>query len=197
MPTPKRAPRKTAKELNANIFAAAIAILNTDGYEQVTFNNVAQRAGTSRAVLYRHWQSVFELLLDAQDYFDDEEIDTFDDLDFAGHSLRDNLISSLSHFDGSQPFLRALLIELGQNNPVVHRYFDQLHKQQLYIMERMLSEAQLAGEIKHTVTDNIKLLPFDQMLYQAMVDQQPVTPMFIETMVDTIVLPAIMAQQGE
>jgi len=195
MAASKRAPRKTNEELTATIFTAAMAILNADGYEQVTFNTVAQRAGTSRAVLYRHWDSVFELLLDAQTYFDDDNPDTFANIDFSGQNLRTNLINSLAHFDGSQPFLRALLIELGQDNPVVHQYFDQLHQQQLFIMERMLSAAQLAGEIQHTVTDNIKQLPFDLLLYQAMVDQQPVTQTYIESLVDTVVLPAITAQQ--
>ncbi|GAY72403.1 TetR/AcrR family transcriptional regulator [Lentilactobacillus kosonis] len=191
----KRAPRKTNKELNDQIFSAAINILNTEGYEQVTFNNIAKQAGTSRPVLYRHWGSAFELLLDAEEYFDDEEADTFENLDFSNRSLRENLVVSLAHFDGSQPFLRAILIELGNDNPVVHKYFDGLHQQQLYIMERMLSAAQLNNEIKHTVTDNVKLLPFNLMLYQAMVDQSPVTKDWIENLVDTVVLPAIMNQQ--
>ncbi|WP_268912227.1 TetR/AcrR family transcriptional regulator [Lentilactobacillus sp. SPB1-3] len=193
----KRAPRKTNQELNERIFSATINILNTEGYEQVTFNNIAKEAGTSRPVLYRHWDSAFELLLAAEDYFDDEEEDTFENLDFSDHSLRENLIVSLSHFDGSQSFLRAILIELGNDNPVVHKYFAGLHKQQLYIMERMLSAAQLKNEIKHTVTDNVKLLPFNLMLYQAMVDQNPVTKGWIENLVDTIVLPAIMDQQNK
>ncbi|KRM71813.1 TetR/AcrR family transcriptional regulator [Lacticaseibacillus brantae] len=195
MTAQERAPRKTNEELNTSIFSAAMMILNEEGYERVTFNNVAQRAGTSRAVLYRHWDSVFELLLAAQAHFDEGKPETFANIDFSSRNLRANLINSLKHFDGSQPFLRALLIELGQNNPIVHQYFNQLHQQQLFIMERMLSAAQLAGEIRHTVTDNIKQLPFDLLLYQAMVDQQPVTQTFIENLVDTVVLPAIMAQQ--
>jgi len=195
MATQNRAQRKTNEELNAAIFAAAMAILNESGYEHVTFNTVASRAGTSRAVLYRHWNSVFDLLLDAQAYFDESGPETFANIDFSQGSLRTNLINSLMHFDGSQPFLRALLIELGQNNPAVHQYFNQLHQQQLFIMERMLSAAQLTGEIQHTVTDNVKQLPFDLLLYQAMVDQEPVTQNFIETLIDTVVLPAIMAQQ--
>lgn len=197
MATSKRAPRKTNRELTENIYRAAIELLNTEGYEKVTFNNIAQKAQTSRPVLYHHWDSAFELLLAAEDYFDDDEIDTFSDLDFSGVSLRDNLISSLSHFDGSQQFLRAVVIELGRDNPVVHKYFADLHKQQLYIMERMLSQAQLTGEIKHTVTDNVKLLPFDMLLYQAMVDQRPITEEYVTTLVDTIVLPAILAQQAD
>ncbi|GEK28585.1 TetR/AcrR family transcriptional regulator [Furfurilactobacillus siliginis] len=191
----KRAPRKTTAELTHNIFKAAIDILDNDGYEKVTFNNIARAAQTGRPVLYRRWQSAFELLLDAEDYFDDTEINDFSELDFTGKSLRENLITSLAHFDSSRQFLRAVLIELGNDNPAVHNYFAELHRQQLYIMERIISQAQLAGELHHTVTDNVKLLPFNLLLYQAMVDQQDVSADFVTHMVDTIVLPAIMAQQ--
>lgn len=191
----KRAPRKTTEELTLNIFKATIAILEDDGYEKVTFNNIARAAGTGRPVLYRRWQSAFALLLDAENYFDDTEIDSFADIDFTGKSLRENLITSLAHFDSSRQFLRAVLIELGNDNPVVHTYFAELHRQQLYIMERILSQAQLDGELNHTVTDTVKLLPFNLLLYQAMVDQQDVSTDFVTNLVDTVVLPAIYAQQ--
>ncbi|GEP19736.1 TetR/AcrR family transcriptional regulator [Pediococcus argentinicus] len=191
----KRAPRKTNDELTQNIFKAAINILENDGYESVTFNNIAHTANTGRPVLYRRWNTPFELLLDAEDYFDDTEIDTFADIDFTGKSLRENLITSLAHFDSSRQFLRAVLIELGNDNPVVHNYFNDLHRQQLYIMERIISQAQLDGELKHTVTDTVKLLPFNLLLYQAMVDQKDVSVDFVTTLVDEAIIPAIMAQQ--
>lgn len=195
MPTKKRAPRKTNEELTHAIFQAAVDILNTDGYEKVTFSNVARRSHTSRAVLYRRWESPFLLLLEAEEYFSNDN-DSYDNVDFSGKSMRDNLISILEHFDASPQFMRAFLFELGQNTPSVRRFSDDLRKQDLYLMERLLSQAQLNGEIKHTVTDYVKLMPFNLLLYQAMVDQRELSSELIAEIVDSVVIPAIMAQQN-
>lgn len=192
----KRAPRKTNRELTESIFKATVTILDTEGYENVTFNNIARLSGTGRPMLYRRWHTPFELLLDAENYFDDRNITSEADIDFSGRSLKENIIDSLAHFDSSRQFMRAVLIELGKNNPVVNEYFVKLHKEQLYIMERILSQAELDGEIKHTVTDNVKLLPFNLLLYQAMVNRNQLSLNYITDLVNTIVLPAIMAQQN-
>ncbi|GKT04186.1 TetR/AcrR family transcriptional regulator [Furfurilactobacillus entadae] len=191
----KRAPRKTNRELTETIFKTTTAILENEGYENVTFNNVARQSGVGRPVLYRRWQTPFELLLDAEDYFDDQDVDSFEDIDFSGHSLRENIINSLAHFDSTRPFMRAVLIELGKDNPVVNQYFNDLHQQQLTIMNGMLHQAIADGEISTPVTETVKLLPFNMLLYQAMVNQDGLSLTYITELVDTVVLPAIMAQQ--
>ena len=113
--------------------------------------------------------------------------------------MRENLIRILSHFNASPQFMRAFLFELGQNTSAVQKFSNQMHRQNLYLMERLLSQAQLDGEIKHTVTDDVKLLPFNLLQYQAMMTPNGMTPesvqTFAESVVDHIVVPAILAQQ--
>lgn len=193
----ERAPRKTNEELNHAIFQATIDLLNNEGYENVTFNNVAKAAGTGRPVLYRRWDSPFDLILEAEDYFSTDEIDSYDEIDFSGHTMRENLIDSLGHFNASPQFMRAFLFELGRETPSVKKFFNDMRKQNLYIMERLLSQAQLAGEINHTVTDDVKLMPINLLLYQAMIDQNEVSAAFVANLVDHVVIPAIMAQQND
>lgn len=195
----KRAPRKTKKELTKDIFQSAINILNKEGYENVTFSNVARLAGTGRPVLYRRWKTPFDLLLDAVDYFSEDEISDYSTIDFSDKTLRDNLISILSHFNASSQFMRAFLFELGQDTPSVQKYSNQMRQQNLSLMDQLLSQAQLSGELQYTVTEDIKLLPFNLLQYQAMMTPNDMTPQFVNDfavrIVDRVVLPAILAQQ--
>ncbi|MFJ6392851.1 TetR/AcrR family transcriptional regulator [Streptomyces sp. NPDC091972] len=57
--------RRRGAALEAAILSAAWDVLVTDGYENVTMDAVAARAGTSKPVLYRRWSSRAELLLAA------------------------------------------------------------------------------------------------------------------------------------
>ena len=54
--------RRRGSELKEAIYKAAINILENEGYEKVTFQNVAKEAKTTRSVLYRYWYDVFDLI---------------------------------------------------------------------------------------------------------------------------------------
>ncbi|GAA1165940.1 TetR/AcrR family transcriptional regulator [Streptomyces hebeiensis] len=57
--------RRRGAELEAALLKAAWGELNAVGYERLTYEAVAARAGTSRPVLYRRWPSKRELVLAA------------------------------------------------------------------------------------------------------------------------------------
>lgn len=57
--------RRRGAELEAALLAAAWEELVAVGYERLTYEAVADRAGTSRPVLYRRWPSKRELVLAA------------------------------------------------------------------------------------------------------------------------------------
>ncbi|GAF40030.1 hypothetical protein FC83_GL003035 [Agrilactobacillus composti DSM 18527 = JCM 14202] len=199
----KKETRKSGDALTQAIYQAAVAILNESGYEKVTFASVARRAKTGRTVLYRRFESPFALLYQAVQYFSDAKHESaIEDADFSQHNLRDNLLAVLQRFRVSsqffgrnQQFLKAFLIELGKDSPQVKAIMAELRRQDLFLMDRLLSQAQLKGEIQHAVTDYVKLLPFQLILYQAMIEAKEITDDVAAEIVDTVVLPAIMAQQ--
>ena len=51
--------------LNSAIFQATLAELADVGYSRLTKERVAERAGASKASLYRRWPSRMELAIDA------------------------------------------------------------------------------------------------------------------------------------
>lgn len=62
-PAPGGRPRDHA--IDAAVVAAAVAVLNEEGLDAVTFARVAERAGTSRPALYRRFGSNEELVIAA------------------------------------------------------------------------------------------------------------------------------------
>ena len=58
-------PRRRGDELNSAIFEATFDELAEVGYAKLTMERVAQRAGASKASVYRRWPTRMELALDA------------------------------------------------------------------------------------------------------------------------------------
>lgn len=61
----RKRPRRRGDVLNRAIFEAAVAELTETGYERLTMGDVARRARTSKASLYRRWPSRADLVVDA------------------------------------------------------------------------------------------------------------------------------------
>jgi AcrR family transcriptional regulator len=61
-------PRRRGEVLNTAIFEAVIDELTEVGYARLTMERVAERAGASKASLYRRWPSRMELAIDAVQY---------------------------------------------------------------------------------------------------------------------------------
>lgn len=62
--TPPQATRRRGAELEDALLSAAWEILVADGYSGFTFDAIAAKAQTSRAVLYRRWPQRSDLLKD-------------------------------------------------------------------------------------------------------------------------------------
>lgn len=80
--SPDRPPRGRPRSLRAHdaALAAAFALLVERGYDGLSLEAVAARAGTGKATLYRHWPDKAALVVEA--FF----AATAADLDFAGHT---------------------------------------------------------------------------------------------------------------
>ena len=65
VPDHRSLPRRRGAALHRAIFDAALAIVAEDGYAGLSMERVAARAGTGKASLYRRWDGLPALVLDA------------------------------------------------------------------------------------------------------------------------------------
>lgn len=190
--------RKRGDELEQVIFASAVNILEKKGYEEVTFQNIAREAKTGRAVLYRRWATPFQLLYDAVHSQILGNRGSLVEKVIDNGSLRADLIEALSHFINSEKlfsgeFLRAFIYEMGQSNATVKEIFKNVRLSNLLIMEKIINKAMIRKELTHPVSDYVKLMPFELIRYEMIINQNDLTKEFIEQLVDEVVLPAFLA----
>jgi AcrR family transcriptional regulator len=193
--------RRRGDALQEAIFDATLRILDEQGYAQVTFQNVAREAHTSRSVLYRSWSSPFHLIVEAARWQASASRDgqRMADRVYDTGSLRGDLLGVAHDFSDSTSYysrvvLSTLFYGLSQADPSeVHALYDQLTASNLVMMGRIIEAATVRGEITHRVTDRAKLVLFEVLRSHAIFGAEPFTPTDLEEIIDQVVLPAIQS----
>ena len=192
------AERRRGAVLEDALLEAAWAELTENGYANFTLDAVAQRAGTSRPVLYRRWPDRHELVRAAIAH---ARAGSRVEIPDTG-SLRGDLLAFLREANanrvevatvvgihlagyyqetGTSPAdLREILLA-GQGNAVD------------VIYERAVER----GEVRPGVlTDRLKALPFDLLRQEVLMTFASVPDAVLEEIVDTIFLPLVLARGG-
>ena len=186
--------RRRGRALEEALLDAAWAELAERGYDEFTFDSVAARAGTSRAVLYRRWSSKQELMLAAIKHEAGKDVIVAPDTG----SLRGDVIALLQQANKVRVTLATqLFTQLGS-------FYSQtgISLADLTAFERggrnaalddVIQRAVNRGEIKQEqITDRIARLPGDLFRYEILMTLQPLSDETIEEIVDTIFLPLVV-----
>jgi AcrR family transcriptional regulator len=185
--------RRRGRALEDALLDAAWDEMSERGYDAFTFDAVAARAGTSRAVLYRRWPSKPELIRAAVMHtVQKDRVSTPDT-----GSLREDVITWL----GEANEKRARLVTI-----VMTRLGDFYTQSETNIAELgtaldadaflklAVQRAVERGEIPaHPINDRIIQLPAHLFRYEALTSLRPVPHEVIEEIVDTIYLPLLGA----
>lgn len=183
--------RRRGEVLEAAILDAAWAELSAVGYDRVTMERVANRAGTSKAVLYRRWPNRATLLLAAFR----RVVTPIADLVPDTGSMRGDLIATLR-------ILRDHLEVLEEASPgAVYSFIRDIgaltSERELLtpsVVPHILARARGRGEIgPEEVPARVARLPLDLNRHEVMVTGKPPTDEGIEEIVDLIALPALLA----
>ncbi len=188
--------RRRGLELESAIYQVVRKIVDEEGIEGLTFQKVAQLAETSKSVIYRHWETPFELAIAAfQDRIQRENMGRIDEIVLNGKDLHDDLFQLMNRFLISidtlgRTFLRSLLIEIGnQSNESVQRIMDKNSEIDLQAMNRILERAEKRGEnVKENITDDLKLLPFEWLRYKTFL-QKNIDQEMIGELIEDILIP--------
>ncbi|RHA37765.1 TetR/AcrR family transcriptional regulator [Cellulomonas rhizosphaerae] len=171
------------------ILEAARQLIAERGYEGMTMDAVAERAGTGKATVYRRWPSKVELTVDA--VICGRPLLTIDDVPDTG-SLRSDLLATRGVPQGTRnDELMHGLHQAAQADPQVAAVFhEQFVAARTALMRGLLERAKERGEIAPgRDLDMIATVAPAMIAYQKVVAGKKVGPEFIERMIDTIILP--------
>ena len=191
-PSPTR--RRRGSELEDALLQATWDELVDKGYDAVTFEAVAERAHTSRAVLYRRWPAKTDLVLaaiGAQGFQQQVQIpDT--------GSLRGDMLEFMTRANDTRAHtgltmitrLGAFYADAGTNLAALRGSF--LHGRAEAI-ETMFERAVSRGEIDaEKLSPRVRKVAFDLYLHELMMTLQPVPPDSIHSILDDVFLPLVL-----
>ncbi|WP_171631538.1 TetR/AcrR family transcriptional regulator [Paenibacillus plantarum] len=195
--------RKRGKELESAILEAAFEIFQTTGYPEMTFQNVAKKAQTSRTVLYRQYESQMHLLHAMAHYRISQVFgeSTLLDLIEDHGSLRADLLAAVHVY---QRFLDAIgpelfgtvLLELSRNQESWKEVLLHAHEKNVQIIQKIQEFAQKRGEITDDFTPMQLQIPFNMMRYEFMIQGGKLTDSYLRLLVDEVLLPIYLNTEG-
>ncbi|MDM7832357.1 TetR/AcrR family transcriptional regulator [Cellulomonas edaphi] len=172
------------------ILEATRQLIAERGYEGMTMDAVAERAGTGKATVYRRWPSKVELTVDAV-ICGRQFILTIDDVPDTG-SLRSDLMSIRGAARGSRnDELMHGLHQAARVDPQVAAVFhEQFVIARTALMRALLERALHRGEIAPgRDLDMIATVAPAMIAYQKVVAGGKAGPDYIERMIDHIIVP--------
>jgi len=167
--------------------------LVSGGYGVFTFEAVAERAGTSRPVIYRRWPNREALVVAAMERFFTRGSRPVPDTG----SLRGDVIALLMQANEMRSAMAAVVsVQLGtyyqENETTPRRLRSQLLRDRTSAMETVMHRALERDEISAAqVTPRIVDLPLDLLRHEALMTLKAVPTETIVEIVDSIFLPLV------
>jgi AcrR family transcriptional regulator len=186
--------RKRGDVLLETIYAATTDVVAEDGYMALTFVKVAQRAHTSRTVLYRRWGTVLNLVHDTMTFKTSQAFGgTIPDQLRDTGSLRGDLLHLLGVYQRiytvvGLDIVNAVLFEMSRNNQQAQELKAGIDAQNEISIQTILGFAQARGESVSPLSAVARGLPFDLVRVRYMLGH-PLTDDTVQEIVDTVLLP--------
>ncbi|HEY4267216.1 MAG TPA: TetR/AcrR family transcriptional regulator [Galbitalea sp.] len=189
--------RRRGAALESAIHEAAWAELNERGYSGMTFESVAERAHTSKPVLYRRWPTKEAMMLAAVGYQGIMRPSAPPDTG----TLRDDTIALLRNFN-----LRADGVA-GLFSSLLSSYFAETGISPAELRLRMFGDGQTGmqkvvdraverGELPAGLPARIISLPSDLARHELLMTLKPVPDATIEEIVDLVFMPLVRQHAG-
>jgi len=190
--------RKRGDTLVESIYDAAVKLIKKVGYANLTIQQIAKAAKTSRSVLYRRWTTMFDLLMEIVDdrfskALGGQLIDRVENTD----TLRGDLLNLLTLYQSiykeiGPEILSAVLFEIGQGNKKIPEAEVDAAAKNILVMRKILKNAKSRGERIKKVSNITLTLPFNLIRMENLMYKN-VDSDRIALFVDEILLPVFMA----
>lgn len=190
--------RRRGNRLETDILAAAWAQLAALGYQNFTFEGVAQAAGTSRSVIYRRWPDRDALVAAAIEHGLEQ---TRPEVPDTG-TLRDDVLALLRGFNAARaPFIGLLSALMGSYFSADGLTFAGLRERLLgpragSALDVILDRAVRRGELTAAPSsDRVKNLPVDLLRHDLLMRLEQIPDDTIVEIVDDVYLPLLYANR--
>jgi AcrR family transcriptional regulator len=196
----KKATRRRGSALDEAILEAAWAELLDRGYAVFTMEAVAERAGTSRPVLSRRWQTRADLAIAAIGFYIQKNPISVPDLG----NVRDELAMFLRKAsDRGMMTLARVLFSMRYYFVETNSNLDDL-RTELKIklgdsgpVDEVLQRGVQRGEIDPSkLTKRIASLPLDLLRHEGFMTLKPIPKAVIADILDTIFLPLVVTKKA-
>jgi AcrR family transcriptional regulator len=192
---PKRpvATRRRGALLEHALLDAAWQELQESGYAKLTMERVAERAGTSRAVIYRRWRNRPELVIAAmrhhQPVLSSQVPDT--------GTLRGDTLAVLRRAAAriteiGPDTVIGMLSDLLADEEAFELTLDQLLRSGGEVMSDVLDRAAARGETREHISPRVARLPLDLLRHELILTHQPPSQDTLEEILDEIFLPLVL-----
>ena len=185
--------RRRGAALEEALLDAAWAELQEAGYSSLTMEAVADRAGTSRAVLYRRWRNRAEMVIAAirrhRPMLSGEVPDT--------GSLRGDVLALLGRASArltelGQETLYAILGDYFADTESVAAFQDQVLHIGAGVMATILKHAEERGEVRQGISPRVSSLPIDLFRHELFIRRTPPSARVITEIVDDVFIPLVI-----
>jgi AcrR family transcriptional regulator len=189
--------RRRGAELESALLDAAWVELTETGYTALTFEGIAQRAGTSRTVLYRRWETKADLVLAAVAHMITKGPAELPDTG----SLRGDLVALMRNSNERSISSNALLFsylggyfrETGTSPKDLRAA---LIGDRTDAFDDLYARAAARGEVDLALlTPRLRTLPIDLFRHEAMMTLEPVPDAVIDEILDQIFLPLVTPKE--
>ncbi len=186
--------RRRGAALEQALLDAAWAELQEVGYAGLTMEAVADRAGTSRAVLYRRWRNRPELVIVAmrrhRPMLSGEVPDT--------GSLRGDVLALLTRVSDRLTELGpetvyGILGDYFADTELFAAFQDQVLHIGASVMASILKHAKERGEVRQGISPRVASLPTDLFRHELLVRRTPPARSAIAEIIDDVFLPLVRA----
>ena len=198
----KESTRRHGDDLLESLFDATTTLMNDVRHTDLTFQQIAKEAKTSRTVLYRRWRTTFELLQDiytykAQKLFEGNFFNTLEDTGSLEGDLLQLLITYQQIYSEIDPevlnnyyYLRTQ--DKGKNKePAIHIKAVNKH---IAAVKEILERAKVRGDQIKKVSTVTLMLPFDLIRMENLVRaDHPINENRLKIMVQDILLTVFKA----
>jgi AcrR family transcriptional regulator len=182
-------------ERTAEILQATLAELQESGYDRMTMDAVARRAGASKATLYRHWAHKSELVVAAiQHMRGDADVQLPDT-----GSLRDDLLALLratqQHAGRDQLcVMRGMVSACGTDPDLARAFHEQVVEAKRNGAAQIIKRAQRRGEVSEAADIDLLVDTAPAMLiFRHLLTPYDVDDDYLVRLVDRVWLPLLTA----